>query len=336
MPLPEATGQFYRQLQRLQVVLVTAGRRAWAGMDPDDFDRSWRSLLPDLLLITTASQLAAARAATSYVPAVLAETGQPDAPEARVRPLGFAGVAADGRSLPGLLQGAVVRAKESTRTRIEVDEVDVVEDGETRTREVRRIVPGLPPQAALAVGGRWLDGLLQTTVTDAGRLATAAEISTRQGMGWVRMVNPPCCGRCAILAGRWYRWSDGFRRHPRCDCVHIPSAEQLAGDFTTDPAALFDSGQITGLTRREQERLAAGEDPVAVINESRDMWRARQSEQRRAERDAAKAAARGDAPPPADPANRDAQARRGLEDLFASTGSRVDALSAARTEGYLL
>jgi hypothetical protein len=82
MPPPLATENFYRALQRLQVVLVVAGRRAWSRMGPD-FDPSWSLIAPQLLQVTAAAQLAAATAATAYVPAVLDETGQPNALTAR-------------------------------------------------------------------------------------------------------------------------------------------------------------------------------------------------------------------------------------------------------------
>jgi hypothetical protein len=328
MPAPEASANFYRHLQRLQVVLVAAGRRAWGRMDPADFDRSWRALTPDLLLVVTASQLAAARAATDYVPAVLAETDQPDEPAGRVRPMSFAGVAADGRPLTGLLQSAVVRAKGATQTRVVTEDVDL---GELGVVERTRTLQGLSPEAALALGGRWLDMLLQTTVSDAARNATTAEIVVRDRMGWVRMINPPCCGRCAILAGRWYRWSSGFQRHPRCDCVHIPSLEDRADDFRTDPKRVFDEGLVTGLTRREQQRLADGADPATVINESRDMWRARIQDQKRQARAAEQAAAA------ATPAGR-AQAERvqqSMEGLLASAGNRGQAEAFMRQLGWI-
>jgi hypothetical protein len=54
-------------------------------------------------------------------------------------------------------------------------------------------------------------------------------------MGFVRRVNPPCCGRCAILAGRWYRYDSGFRRHPRCDCTLEPTSEGNAHMLVTNP-----------------------------------------------------------------------------------------------------
>ena len=186
MPLPESSKDFYRSLQRIQLVLTVSGRRLWSRMGAD-FDRSWLDVAPGLVAITSAAQLAAARQAVGYVPAVLAETGQPDEPDARIRPQAFAGRASDGRSLPGLLNGAVVRAKDAA--------------------------PTMPPDMALAKGGAWLDSVLRTAVADAARDTTAAEIIARPNMGWTRAVNPPCCSRCAVLAGRWYRWDASFQRH---------------------------------------------------------------------------------------------------------------------------
>jgi hypothetical protein len=87
---------------------------------------------------------------------------------------------------------------------------------------------------------------------------------------------------------------------------------------------LFDTGLVHGLTKRETERLAAGEDRHKVINESRDMWRARIAEQ--------KVAAEGTAE---ERAARDRAALQGLEDLFAATRTRVDALNAMRNQGYI-
>lgn len=296
MPTPQATENFYRTLQRLQVVLVLAGRRAWTRMG-SDFDASWSQVAPPLVRVTSAAQLAAATAATAYVPAVLDETGQPDEPEARVRPRAFAGVASDGRSLAGLLTGAVARSKAA-------------------------VGRGLGPEAALDVGGQWLEGLLQGAVTDAARDATATEVLTRDRMGWVRQVNPPCCSRCAVLAGTWYRWSEGFQRHPRCDCLHIPSVEDVAGDFTTDPEQLVRRGLITDLTEPQRQRIADGANLPKVLNESRDAWRARMAADRQAAKRGWGSAAT--APPTAT-----------VNDFLAHLTSRAGALNAARANGYV-
>jgi hypothetical protein len=69
------------------------------------------------------------------------------------------------------------------------------------------------------------------------------------------------------LAGKFYRWNEGFERHPQCDCRHIPTTENLAGDLTTDPMAYFDS-----LTPAEQDATfgAAG---AQAIRDGADMGR---------------------------------------------------------------
>jgi hypothetical protein len=262
MPTPRTSSAFYRALQRLQVILLGSARTAWAQMAPSALDASWRQVGPALIEVTAAVQLAAATAATQYVPAVLAETGQPDEPEARIRPQAFAGVASDGRDLSSLLEGSVRVAKRAA--------------GE-----------GASPPRALEMGGDWLAMAAQTIATDAARDAVAAEIMVRKSMGWVRMVNPPCCSRCAVLAGRWYSWQADFPRHPRCDCQAIPARENVAGDLLTDPQRLVDRGLVTDLTEAQKARLADGADLTRVLNESRDRWRERMA----AERKAAKAAA---------------------------------------------
>jgi hypothetical protein len=84
------------------------------------------------------------------------------------------------------------------------------------------------------------------------------------------MLQLPSCSRCAILAGKWFRWNAGFSRHPRCDCRHIPAAED-AEDLRTDPAAAVASGQVTGLSQADQQALADGADLNQVVNAHRGM-----------------------------------------------------------------
>lgn len=262
MPLPQASESFYNTLQRLQLLLVVAGRKAWGRMGAD-FDSSWLAVAPSLLQVASAAQLAAVAAASAYVPAVLDETGQPDEPEALIRPQVFAGVASDGRTLAGLLAVGVRQAK--------------IASGR-----------GLPPQPALDYGQRWLEQELETLVSDAARDATAAEIVVRDRMGWVRQVNPPCCSRCAVLAGKWYSHRDILPRHPHCDCLLIPAQENVAGDFTTDPVALHRRGLITDLSRDQVQRISDGADPVKVLNEGRDRWRVRLALERKRAKEAAR------------------------------------------------
>jgi hypothetical protein len=117
-----------------------------------------------------------------------------------------------------------------------------------------------------------LDLMAVTQVADAGRVSAGVAIATRPRVGWTRMVNPPCCARCAILAGRFYRWSAGFQRHPACDCRHIPTTEDVVGDVRTDPQELFNQGLVNGVTKAEQKAIADGADISRVINARRSLY----------------------------------------------------------------
>lgn len=139
--------------------------------------------------------------------------------------------------------------------------------------------------AGVASDGRPLGSLLEqatteqalalmafTQIADAGRVAAGLSIAVRRHVGWVRMVTPPCCARCGILAGKYFKWNTGFQRHPLCDCRHIPTQEDVAGDVRTDPKTLFDSGHVTGVTRAEQKAIDEGADINRVINARRSQY----------------------------------------------------------------
>lgn len=115
-------------------------------------------------------------------------------------------------------------------------------------------------------------GLMAATqIQDAARVASGIGIAARPNVtGYVRMLNPPSCSRCAVLAGKFYRWSDGFLRHPRCDCRHIPSSENLAGDLTTNPNDYFHSlspaDQDKHFTKAGAQAIRDGADISQVVN----------------------------------------------------------------------
>jgi hypothetical protein len=262
---------------------------------------------PSLVTVTSAAQLAAATAGTNYVPTVLAEQGIDIAAEVTVRPQAFAGVASDGRDLSTLLEGAVRISK-------------------------RAVGNGSDGGDALAMGQRWLDMALQTIVTDAGRDATAAEIIARPTVEWVRMVNPPCCSRCAVLAGRVYKWNNGFARHPRCDCTHIPTTVANADSYLTKPQDLLDRGLITDLTKAQREQVDGGANLVKVLNQSRDRWREQMAVDRAAAGPVDRAgrsrptgwSGGGTNPPPVGTT---------VHDLMAHLTDRVQAINAMRAAG---
>lgn len=112
-----------------------------------------------------------------------------------------------------------------------------------------------------------LDRLVASLIQDAGRTASAVDVARRPALtGYVRSLNPPSCGRCAILAGRVYRYSTGFQRHPLCDCLMTPTNEAEGRDLVTDPTDLLERGLIRGLSIGELEALDAGADLGRVVN----------------------------------------------------------------------
>ena len=245
MPLPQAAADQYRLQQRIALAALRGTRRLWLRMG-SDLDGTWSAIASPMSALVSQGQLTAAVAGSDYVGAALREQRITATPIATVRPAAFAGIANDGRPLDSLLRQATGVSS-------------------------RAIAAGLPVAEGLARGGRWLDMVVSTLIADSGRGATGVGIAVRPSVGYRRMVNPPCCSRCAILAGKFFRWNTGFQRHPRCDCRHIPTAEDRPGSIGTDPGKLFASGQVTGLNRAEAQAIRDGADPAQVVNARRGM-----------------------------------------------------------------
>lgn len=109
------------------------------------------------------------------------------------------------------------------------------------------------------------DRIVTALVQDAARAAEQVNITTRPRIGYVRYLNPPSCSRCAILAGRVYRYSEGFLRHPGCDCIHVPTTIANPA-FVHDPADLVRDGLVMGLSKADIKALADGADLGRVVN----------------------------------------------------------------------
>lgn len=261
--LPDAAVAHDRQIRRVSLATLIAARRVWGRLGFGDFDQAWRTLGPQLLLLVTAAQTAAVRSSTGYVPAVLGELGIDPKASGTVATASLVGVASDGRQLASLLYQPVV----ATRTALGA---------------------GTSLADSLTFGRNLLDRIVTTQVADADRTATSVGIAARPAVhGYVRMLQLPSCSRCAILAGRVYRWSTGFQRHPRCDCRMIPASEDIAGDMTTDPLSAIKAGKVGsyrtdpktgekvfqhGLSETDRRAIIEdGANPGKVINAHRGM-----------------------------------------------------------------
>ena len=288
--LPQSVSEHYRAQQRLTVRTVAAIRSEWSRMD-SDFDSSWRRIGPRVAALVTAAQVGAARDGAAYVPQALEEQDLPTETDGTVRPQAFAGSATilDGLtygSLDDLLYGAVIHAKTVS-----------AEDLAQR----------------LASGGSKLETLVHTQISDAARMSASTTISATRNAGWVRMINPPCCQRCAVLAGKFFRSNDGFQRHPQCDCRHVPTSEANWEDvgMTVKP------DQIKDLTKAQRQAIADGADMNQVINSHRA---GKRSDDLMSTNEGAKRYSRRLTP----------------EGIYKVSATREEALKRLRDNGYLL
>ena len=138
---------------------------------------------------------------------------------------------------------------------------------------------GMPVQEAWRRGGSLLMGIVSTQVADVARQAAGVDIATRAGVGYVRMVGPGACSRCTILAGKFFRWNQGFLRHPRCNCVHV--ATNLSSSAAAKSEGLIDDPYeaFQGLTEAEQNRIY-GPANAAAIRDGGDIYQVVNSRRR--------------------------------------------------------
>ncbi|MDF1705023.1 MAG: hypothetical protein P1U38_09640 [Aeromicrobium sp.] len=267
--LPSSATEYAREQRLEQQAALAAIRRQWRRMD-ESFDASWAMIAPTVLAIIDTAQQRVADSADRYIPAVLEETGQTQALAAAgvVNTAAFVGVTGGGAPVADLIALAPIRAKQATQGRW----VEESYDATTETYTPRTYVPGKSTAEALSSAGTWLSLTLGTLLSDTGRAVETTGIGVRPVGGWVRMLTPPSCGRCVVLAGRYYRRNKGFERHPGCDCRHIPMAESMAGDYTVNPDEYLNSldkaGQVKLLGSQANWRAwdEFGADPNQIIN----------------------------------------------------------------------
>lgn len=289
--LPQAASDQYRVQQGISTTTATAVGMLWSRMG-DDFDSSWAQIRPDMLGLIELGRQAAVARAVGYTSAVLGETGQTDDPVGELAQRTFLSTAPDGRRVDTLLDEAVIGAKTA-------------------------VGAGAQPAEALAQSGRWLTMTTLTLLADTRREVYGADIIQRPALsGYVRMLNPPSCSRCIILAGRWYRWNEGFLRHPRCDCQHVPAAEDVAGDIRTDPYAMFRS-----MSPEQQERTF-GRIEARVIRDGGDIYRVVNLQRRGL--GTAKAARLYGTP-----------TRMTVDDIYRVAGTRTNAIRLLQQNGYI-
>lgn len=246
----QSAAEFDDAQRKASVAVIDEIAKQWASTPPKDFDAWFARNVDRLTRTVEAGQADAVRGTDRYVSDALEEQNIRAPRVATPNPARLVGVTADGRTIEGLLAESVIGARV-------------------------RIAEGMPAYQAWQAAGLEVRRVIANEFADAGRAATGVGIVSRLGVGYVRMLVPPSCARCVVLAGRYYHWSSGFRRHPNCNCKHIPSREDRADDKTTDPKKYFES-----LTEAEQRRaftvagaqaIRDGADINQVVNARRGL-----------------------------------------------------------------
>lgn len=251
MTAPATAQALYDEQSRIIRAAVAAAMSIWGGVDPTRFSASWvQSQIGEQLFVSVSrAQELAAMAADVYTDLILLDQGIEVDADGEIVPRSLAGVASDGRPLESLLVQPLIQASVAGAS-------------------------GATLQEAMSAGAAVLTRIVGTQVADAGRSASGLGIAARPRTGYVRLVEPKACSRCVILAGRWYRWSNGFDRHPLCKCRNIPAAEDTPMlDAASDPMTHFNS-----LSEAEQNRqftvagaraIREGADINKVVNARR-------------------------------------------------------------------
>lgn len=253
--IPPAIEAHYGLVREQEARALAVATRHWRKLGPNWIGQAWAERIPTVTAAVTAAQRTAAASALVSGALALGQQDQWAEPDGLVDPDAFAGVTGDGRSLDTLLKVPA-----------------------TTTRTL--IADGMEPAEALAAGGRQLSMMVLTEIADAGRGAAGVQIAARPRVGYVRMLNPPSCSRCVVLAGRFYRWNQGFLRHPRCDCKHVPTmvtdqAEAFAHGLIYDPYMAFErmseAEQNRVFTNAGAQAIRDGADMYQVVNARRGM-----------------------------------------------------------------
>lgn len=235
MPTSRALARaHYRHQQGIAKRVARALAALWARVDLGDLDGSWALLAPRAAGEVALGQYQAAAGAADYVAAVMLAQ-ELTAAATRPDPRAFSGTAADGRSLASLLQGAVIDTKVA-------------------------IGAGMSGADALlrGQGSLLLYGLNETQ--QAGRNADHVGITGQAQLGgYIRTLTPPSCSRCVVLAGKFYRWNQGFDRHPHC----FPAGTVVSGPTTEAATRRWYQGELVVLATASGQNLSlTGNHPV--------------------------------------------------------------------------
>lgn len=241
----------YEQVSLTIRAIVGRIQQIWSGLSAqsieDDLLGQAGSAIAEAVV---QGQLSVADAAQAYIAAQMAAQGGGAVAEAALTAAAFAGVAPDGGPLETLLFLPAIGVR-------------------------RRLTAGMSPDEAMLGGLADMAMYASTAIADSARSADQVSMAAnRSCVAYVRVVQLPACSRCIVLAGRIYTYSEGFRRHPNCDCETLPLREHEWPGVPT-PQQLFDrmpaAEQRRVFTDAGARAVRSGADVGQVVNARRGM-----------------------------------------------------------------
>ncbi|WP_270202619.1 hypothetical protein [Bifidobacterium pseudocatenulatum] len=225
-------------LARLCLLAVKAADKTWKGVDPRRVRDSWNRTNVDFITLFAALQTRAASDAIDSSTLMLAEQDDYVRPDGIANPMAFGtGFAPSGIDLESYFSIPV-------------------------TRTLQAIKSGVGESDAMQIGRATLRQMSTQALEDTSVSAMGVSITQRAGVGYVRVESPDCCPRCAILAGKYFRHSQNFLRHPKCHGTTIPCKGRDKAEkqgWITDPMDRFNR-----MSEAEQDRVFGHADAQAI------------------------------------------------------------------------
>jgi hypothetical protein len=252
---PELGDERYNQVSAVIRAVVEMIQAVWATLSAQNIeDELLGEAGAEIADAAVAGQLGVAQAAQAYIAAQMAAQGGLSLAQAallpQLVPTAFTGIAPGGGPLESLLYLPAIGVR-------------------------RRLAAGLPPEEAMIGGLVDMTMYASTAIADTARTADQVAMAAHPScVAYVRVVKLPACSRCIVLAGRQYTRSEGFLRHPRCDCQTLPLREHEWPDVAS-PRQLF-----AQLDKEQQQRIFTvagarairqGGDIGQVVNARRGM-----------------------------------------------------------------
>lgn len=204
--LPRSVERYGAAQRREMAAALASVKRSWSRLTPTAFDLDWVMIQPLVVRALTVAQGNLLADVPDYVTTALRDTGQTVPAQTFTPNLSrFVGVTGAGVALDDAFRGIIPRTK-------------------------KLVAEGIPAQSAMLRTGNLLMRMAGTILSDTARGGEQLAMKSRSVGYYVRMLAPPSCGRCVILAGSRYGSSTAFQRHPGCDCRHVPVSDKDAAD----------------------------------------------------------------------------------------------------------